>query len=494
MVLFVKIITRTLGMLGKLLLQMRIIIISMFVFGSVVFYFQLDSYHLNKAIKTAKANLLYTDAMQVYVDAHMKSFVYSLESERKLSKDFFNPSILSSTFMVSAVNEIYKHRALEQKTDIDIVEFKFASDNPTNMNNKADERESKILKKLSSSKSALYENRIERNGKDVLILASPVRKNTKSCLRCHGNPSDAPKDMLELYGDKNGFGEKVGDIRAISVIYVVVDASGEKMKFFITIELLMLAVFVGIYFILRHFVVELSQKDKFIAKQSRFAALGEMISMIAHQWRQPLTGMGMSVNNMLLDIDLEDMDEKRFKENLELINLQIGYLSTTIDDFKNFFKPNAELEEVSVLKLIQSSCMVIDSSLRSNAIEIVISIDENIKVLTRKNDVTQIILNLVKNSMDAYLERSDEKRVINISAVKASERVEITVQDFAGGIPKEIVDKIFDPYFSTKDKKNGTGLGLYMSKMIAEDHLGGYLDVRVEGESTIFKLVLVQKG
>lgn len=105
----------------------------------------------------------------------------------------------------------------------------------------------------------------------------------------------------------------------------------------------------------------------------------------------------------------------------------------------------------------------------------------------------QIILNLVKNSMDAYVEKKIENRVIEISAVDKPKRVEIVVKDYAGGIPKEIIEKIFDPYFSTKDKKNGTGLGLYMSKMIVEEHLCGYLDVKVEGVSTIFTISLMKK-
>jgi C4-dicarboxylate-specific signal transduction histidine kinase len=222
--------------------------------------------------------------------------------------------------------------------------------------------------------------------------------------------------------------------------------------------------------------------------------MGEMIGMIAHQWRQPLTGMGMSINNLLLDIELQDVDEKRSQESLELINKQIAYLSTTIDDFKNFFKPGIEAETVNVAKLVRESCMIIDSSIKSSSVEIKLNISDDLTILTKKNDVTQIILNLVKNSMDAYEENKIENKIIEISAVDKPKRVEIIIKDYAGGIPKEIIDKIFDPYFSTKGKKNGTGLGLYMSKMIAEDHLCGYLDVETKGSSTTFKIELIKKG
>lgn len=475
--------------------KIELVMVLMFIFGSVVFYFKLDEYHFSKAVNKARENLLYTDAMQIYVDAHMKPFVYDLQNQKRVSGDFFDPAVLSSTFMVSTINEMYKRRAQEQNITIDPVEFKFASNNPTNLANKADFLESKILKGFEKRDSdTLHQERIDRNGKDTLLLASPVRRNTQNCLHCHGVPLDAPKDMIDIYGDKHGFYEKVGDVRAMSIIYVAVDPNGERVKFFVTIELLMLSVFVGIHWTIRRFLRELSNKDKFIAKQSRFVALGEMISMIAHQWRQPLTGMGMSVNNLLLDLELGDIDEDRLKENLELINVQIAYLSGTIDDFKNFFKPNVELEEVNLLQLMKNSCMVIDSSLRSNSIALAFDIAPDMVVKTRKNDLTQVVLNLVKNSMDAYVDGNRTERLINISATKSDKRVELFVQDFAGGIPKEIIDKIFDPYFSTKENKNGTGLGLYMSKMIVEDHLGGYLDVAVSGESTTFKIALALKG
>ena len=118
---------------------------------------------------------------------------------------------------------------------------------------------------------------------------------------------------------------------------------------------------------------------------------------------------------------------------------------------------------------------------------------DGIITFTKKNDLKQIILNLVKNSMDAYIENNVQDRVINITTNKTADTISIQIKDNAGGIPKDILEKIFDPYFSTKDEKNGTGLGLYMSKMIVDSHLNGQLLVETEGKSTTFSIIIPMK-
>jgi len=243
-----------------------------------------------------------------------------------------------------------------------------------------------------------------------------------------------------------------------------------------------------------HLMNELYDKNKLIVKQSRLAAMGEMISMIAHQWRQPLTGMGMTTDNLLLDIELQDIDENRFKENLELINKQIAYLSHTIDDFRNFFKPNSKIEKIKINTLIDESCQIINSTLKKNNIKIKKIDDNDITIMTKRNDLMQVILNLIKNSMDAYMINDLQDRVIKISTNDDSKNIEIKIKDNAGGISDKIIEKVFDPYFSTKDKKHGTGLGLYMSKMIVENHFQGELLVNTVDNSTTFSIVIPKKG
>ena len=481
-------------MLNSLLKRLQIILMTTFLLGTLIFYFMLEAFHEEEAHQLIKENVLMFKAMQQYLSEYQKPAIYKLINDKDLSKDYFDPAILSSTYIISEVHKIFKKNHL--KSDIDSheeVELRFASDNPTNPINKATPFELEVLKKFNESDISSYKQSIIHNGKETLFFALPVLKNTQACLRCHGDPKDAPKDMLEVYGDKNGFNEKVGHIRAIDAVYSTIDSNNDMMKFFLLIEGMMLIVFIGIFFSVRFFLIQLNEKDRFIAKQSKFAAMGEMIGMIAHQWRQPLTGMSITTNNLLLDVELQDIDEKRFKDNLETVNKQIEYLSHTIDDFKNFFKPNIKSEVVDINKLIDDSCTIIDTTFKSNGIEIEKNYIDGVTAVITKNDLMQIILNLLKNSMDAYVENKMEDRIINISTNQTSQKAFIRVKDNAGGIPKEIIEKIFDPYFSTKDKKNGTGLGLYMSKMIIESHLNGQLLVETIDSSTTFTIILPKR-
>ncbi|MEA2073973.1 MAG: DUF3365 domain-containing protein [Campylobacterota bacterium] len=478
-------------MLKTLLNKIKVIFVLIYIFVSVVLYYVLSSYSYESAEKKIKDNLIMAAAIQKYITDHQKPAVNKLIAQNRLDKDFFDVSLMSSTYIVANVQENFKNDNHHIYSELD---FKFASDNPTNPKNKATAFESEVLKKFNASEMSLYKEKVKHNGQDKLFYAFGVERNTDKCLQCHGVPSDAPKDMTDVYGNKNGFHEKLGEIRAINAVYAPIDSDGTMWKFYIILNLLALFIFTSIYFTLRYFFVQLVEKDELIAKQSRFAALGEMISMIAHQWRQPLTGMGMSINNLLLDIELGEVDEKKLETKLEQINTQIRYLSSTIDDFKNFFKPNLKKEEVKLKKLIDDTLLIIDSSIKSNGVAIDVDIDENLMLTTMKNDITQIVLNLVKNSMDAYKENKIEEKKIEVIATSTAKTVSIIVKDYAGGIPKDVVEKIFDPYFSTKDEKNGTGLGLYMSKMIVEDHLAGSLVVDVIDDTSSFTITLNKVG
>ncbi|QSZ40773.1 DUF3365 domain-containing protein [Sulfurimonas aquatica] len=482
-------------MLDSLLKKLQLLLGVTFLIGSILFYLILKDFHKEKADKSVQSALLTSQAMREYISKYQKPAIAKIVKENKLSEDLFDPALMSSTYIVDHVHNIYQKNYAAAGIHIyEDVNYKFASNNPTNINNKATPFESKILKKFNESNISSYKETIEYKGKETLFFAIPVTRNSTDCLQCHGDPKDAPRDMLDIYGSENGFYENIGEIRAINAMYSTLDANNAMLKVYFLVEAMMFIVFLGIYFTVRYFVIQLNDKDKFIAKQSKFAAMGEMISMIAHQWRQPLTGISMTTNNLLLDIELGAVDEKVLQDNLEIVNKQVEYLSHTIDDFKNFFRPDHKPEEVNIAALVKEACMVIDSSIKSAGMKIETEIDEKLTIVTLKNDVMQIILNLIKNSMDAYENNKISDRTIEIKVVNKPKRIELYFKDYAGGISKEIIDKIFDPYFSTKDKKTGTGLGLYMSKMITESHLSGYLDVESEAPSTTFKIALIKKG
>ena len=211
-------------------------------------------------------------------------------------------------------------------------------------------------------------------------------------------------------------------------------------------------------------------------QQSRLAQMGEMLSMIAHQWRQPLSAITAASGAINLKAKLNKLDTDAAVELSEKIMEFSQHLSSTIDDFRGFFKSNKTKSRVNFKKLLQDVVGIVKSSLENNNIDLTINVVSCDKILTYESELKQVLLNLIKNSEDALRDNAVENPTI---MVEINNNV-LTIQDNAGGIPEEIMDKIFDPYFSTKTKKDGTGLGLYMSKTIIEEHCQGKLSVSNE--------------
>ena len=239
-------------------------------------------------------------------------------------------------------------------------------------------------------------------------------------------------------------------------------------------------------------VNEMRKKDKMLIAQSKQAVMGEMIEMIAHQWRQPLTAIGMIANNITMELVLDALNPQTLQEDLQSINKQVTYLSTTIDDFRNFFKESKEKESVSAQTILDSIYSLVYHQLKSQNIYISIDSCSDIRLYLYKNELIQAILNLVSNAKDALLDKEfhTDKKVILLSCNSSTEYIEFIIKDNAGGVDEEIVSKIFNPYFSTKKEKNGTGLGLYMSKIIIEEHLNGKLSVTNIDNGALFRIMI----
>ncbi len=226
--------------------------------------------------------------------------------------------------------------------------------------------------------------------------------------------------------------------------------------------------------------------EEIMIGQSRMAVMGEMIGMIAHQWRQPITIIGMLINNTILDIELDEVDNDKILEDLTSVDEQVHYLSKTIDDFRNFFRPNKLLQNINVCDISRELLNMIGKSFENNNISLSFEGDLNDEFYSYKNELLQVFLNILSNSKDAFLEKNIEfPQIIFTTNVKKDE-ILFSIQDNAGGIPKDIIDHIFDLYFSTKSKELGTGLGLYMSQIIIEKHLHGSIKVVSDANGTVF--------
>jgi len=243
-------------------------------------------------------------------------------------------------------------------------------------------------------------------------------------------------------------------------------------------------------------IKENRQKDKQLMHNTRLAQMGEMISMIAHQWRQPLSSISVIAGNAKLKLQLGSFDyaskegieeQNRFIEDeLNKIEKNVQNLSTTIADLRNFYKPNQESKIVILDELISKSLNVIKDTLLNNNIEIVEKYNSKEEIELYDSEMMHVILNLLKNSQENF----KEKNIQNPKIVITTENKSISIYDNGGGIEEEIKDKIFDPYFSTKDEKNGTGLGLYMSKVIVEDNHRGSLKANNIDDGICFKIEL----
>ncbi len=233
------------------------------------------------------------------------------------------------------------------------------------------------------------------------------------------------------------------------------------------------------------------EKTKQLIQQSRLAQMGEMISMIAHQWRQPLTAITATTNNLQIKTLIDGkIDNVQLQEELELITNYSQHLSLTIDDFRNFFKPDKIKMESKLEDIIEKAINIIKTSIESKNINLVRNYNFNNTLFTYTSEIQQVILIILKNAEDILMEKNIENKLIKINTFKENNFAIIQIEDNGGGITGDIMNKIFDPYFSTKKSKEGTGIGLYMSKIIIDEHCAGNLCVKNNAKGATFEIKL----
>ncbi|MCT7520223.1 ATP-binding protein [Aliarcobacter cryaerophilus] len=233
-------------------------------------------------------------------------------------------------------------------------------------------------------------------------------------------------------------------------------------------------------------------QEQILIQQSKLAAMGEMIGNIAHQWRQPLAQISAIHMNMKVTYDFNKFDEVYLNEKIKEANKLTSYMSQTINDFQNFFIPQKEKEIFSIEKACRDAYNIIDSSLKYHNIEINFNIKEDTNILGYKNEFSQVILNILSNAKDILIERKIENPKIDIEVKNGDNYSIIKIHDNAGGVKDDILDKIFDPYFTTRHKTQGTGIGLYMAKNIIERNMSGFINVKNIGNGALFTIKVLK--
>lgn len=219
----------------------------------------------------------------------------------------------------------------------------------------------------------------------------------------------------------------------------------------------------------------ISQHELMLKSQQH--SIGEMISMIAHQWRQPLSIISMSANNIQLDIELDDFEANKEKKQLFELQKQVKYLSNTLDDFKKMHDSKKANELVSINEPIIKATNLLKKTYENNNIALIQDFNSKIKLSILEGEIIQVILNILNNARYILIERKINNPKVYINTKETEHQVQITIGDNGGGIDKIHIDKIFDAYYTTKNEVNKSGLGLYMSKIIIEENFKGKLEV-----------------
>jgi len=229
------------------------------------------------------------------------------------------------------------------------------------------------------------------------------------------------------------------------------------------------------------------EQEQILMQKSKFIAMGEMISLIAHQWRQPISELNAIILNIKLHYDLKKLNKPLLDKKTKEIENLLEYMSNTIDDFRTFFKPDKTKEKFYFTESCKRVADITSSMLSEHQIMFIKDIDENLYITNYQNEFEQVVLNIITNAKDALLDDKISNPKISIELFQ-KDKIYLKICDNAHGIPNNIIDKIFEPYYTTKDESDGTGIGLYMSKLIIEQNMGGELSVKSSTNGTCFTI------
>jgi signal transduction histidine kinase len=234
------------------------------------------------------------------------------------------------------------------------------------------------------------------------------------------------------------------------------------------------------------------KKDRLLVQQNKLASMGEMLGNIAHQWRQPLNTINLIIHFIRDNYDNDNFTKEQLEKYINKSKTQIDYMSQTIDDFRNFYKPSKIKNKFNIKHTIQDVTQILNAQLKDNGIKIIKNI-EDINIINYENELKQSLLNIINNAKDAIVKKQNNgtfKGIINIVIKKQNNFVHIQIKNNAEHIKNDIIDKIFEPYFTTKFETQGTGIGLYMSRTIIETNMKGKISVKNTNYGVEFLILL----
>ena len=443
-----------------------------------------------------------------------RHYLSEIAPKVKITDENLSPFALTPAYVTSHItSEMSKNEKIYLKQ---------TSLNYRNPKNAPDNFEKKILLEYKDKKLVGEHYELAKfRGRDSLRYTYPIYIE-KQCLACHGRPyidikKDTYKLLLNTYGNV-GFNYKLNDLRgmlsiAIDTKFINSTVHNLDKKIILIFILFILVIFLILYiekrFIykpqldkikklnstLAHKIEEEMEKNRkkehILIEQSKLAQMGEMINMIAHQWRQPLNVISTQMIHLKLKQDLGDLTDKNITAISDTVSMKVQELSKIIDDFMKFNQPGS-LQKFYLKEAILNVYEIVNKQLQGRGIVLdITNIDANLKVFHNQKAIEHILLNLIVNARDAFEEHPEieQQKIQVVSDVDENGKISLNVIDNAGGIPQEIIHKIFNPYFTTKEEGKGTGIGLYMSKKMLEEVKGCKLKVIVKDDITIFSIL-----
>ncbi|NVJ52399.1 MAG: HAMP domain-containing histidine kinase [Campylobacteraceae bacterium] len=410
-------------------------------------------------------NFLYS----ITVENEVVGFLNITFSEQAITSSLMEQYYVLTNFIIK--NDNFSKKYLENTKQYKDAHFKGFSHN-TNILAELKEVARKDIISLRPEKKIsrqIYNDAMKNKPTSIFINNDNVIVTTIPIMNKLTNRQEA---FLAVLSKENGLSNLEKTYRLILLLFVF----------------LYLSVLLALYFLISRSIAEknslnkIIKKDKQLLEQMKLAQMGEMIGNIAHQWRQPLSTISTAASGLKMKHEFGMLEESDIPEFTDTIVTNTKYLSETIDTFRDFIKEEKETKEVVIQERIDETLKIVRASLENSYIKLINNIDyENpLKVKIVAEELAQVLINILNNAKDVIIQRKIEEGTITIDLIQTNKNFKITIEDNAKGIEEDVLPKIFDPYFTTKHQFHGTGLGLYMSKLIVEKHLFG----RLEAENT----------
>lgn len=417
-----------------------------------------------------------------------------IKSDKNETMVWVNPA-----FMTRQISDIASQR--------DGFRLKITSNKLINKHNAPDKDEKKILDYFEQNPNIPYY--WESDGKAFRFMGA--LKTEKACLQCHKKQGykvgDVRGGVSVIFDTEKEYSQlkEIHKDKEQSLLFLIIAAFGTLLTFFVyqTFKRADEKHISALNLSLEEKVKELDEfnrslhnkvseevkkqreKENLLIQQSKLAALGEMIGNIAHQWRQPISAVSAVMMNIKWTAIAKGVDKTFLDERMEEANAQLEFMSRTIDDFRNFFKPDKEKETFKVEREVRKACNLLEAALQYKAITLHIDAEKNMTAYGYPNEFSQVIFNIVSNAKDILSERNVPSPKINIRLYQNDDMVCCEIGDNGGGIEARYMQKIFEPYFTTKGV-NGTGIGLYISREIILKHMKGTIEVKNSSNGAVF--------